>query len=498
MLDLNKRIPCLPSTRGLSALNHADSTLIPFASNLIAENKIDKPLRMKLKINAGLGLIFLFGGRASGVVVAILFIPVYAKLLDANEFGLATLVMTGQLIALAFDFGMSALIARDAAAQIEHHSTARQLRNAEALLIGIYILALPISLGIMTYFKWPIWQITACMGIYLALALQNLYLNFMLGRSLHRQVAINQSIGVIARALLTAGALSEIDSTLTVFVISQLLGAAAHMIATRWLCHQYLGNSIDGNLACFPNKTTIKPVIELARRGFPLFLVGITGALTINADKPIVGYFFGAESLAPYFLAATFSLTPIGLLAGPVGQYFQPKIVQAYLSKDSAILNNTANQLVLALTATVVVPTVILWIYRDGLVSMWLRQDTFVKEVSELSSWLLPAAAVGAIGNLPLSIVMAAGDYGFHAKLSIALAALVLGAVTAASAQGTLSNVCMAYLCYYVFATTALWWRCMQYELARAVAVRTGLRLLLALLFSGALFYGYSLVSQQA
>ena len=433
---------------------------------------------MKKAVKASAGLFLLFGSRASGLLVAVLFVPLYAKLLNPHDFGIATIVLSGQVFAIAFDLGMATLTARDAAAHTDHTTTATQLRRAERLLINLYLVTTPVATGVFAALDWPIWQVVACMCMFLALTLQNLYMNFLLGKSMHKQVAFGQSLGTMARAVFCAAALMTIHATLEVFILSQLVGAVAHMALTRWLCtRRSLALSPTTHAPQNRREFSVRTQVALARRGLPLFMVGVAGAITLNADKPIVGLFFGAESLVPYFLAATFSLTPIGLLAGPVAQYFQPRIVKAHVAKDSVAISATISQLLLALVVTVVVPTLILWMFREEIVTLWLRQETLVPEVSRLSSWLLPAAAIGAIGNLPLAIIIAAGDFTFQAKLSIALAAFVLIAVATGAANGNLVYVCAAYLGYYVLASSALWWRSIQFDFAktasRLAAVRT-------------------------
>jgi O-antigen/teichoic acid export membrane protein len=250
--------------------------------------------------------------------------------------------------------------------------------------------------------------------------------------------------------VLTAAALRWIEPSLRVFVASQLVGALAHLAINRHVGQP--GPQPEAAAAA-------EPLLSLARRGLPLFLMGAAGAAVMQVDKLLVGSFISPAAVAPYFLATTFCLTPISILAGPVVQFFQPRLIRAYATGESATLRRHTDHLTLALLVTVIAPTLLLWVAREPLIRWWLHDRELAAQVAALAALLLPAAAIGAVGNVPLALLAAQADFGFQARLSAMLSTLTLLAVALAAWQGHLLAVCGVYLAYYATLTIALWAR---------------------------------------
>ena len=195
----------------------------------------------------------------------------------------------------------------------------------------------------------------------------------------------------------------------------------------------------------------------------------------MQLDKLLVGAFMGAEAVSPYFLAGTFCLVPIAVLAGPVAQFFQPPVIRAHAAGDSGALRHRTHHLTVALLIAVIVPTVVLWLVREPLIRLWLREPALASEVAALASIMLPAAAIGAVGYVPLALLGALGDFAFQARLSALLTPLTLAGVAWAASQGDLFAVCWIYLGYYALLTSALWLRAASHKSTRLPARRSAM-----------------------
>jgi O-antigen/teichoic acid export membrane protein len=142
-----------------------------------------------------------------------------------------------------------------------------------------------------------------------------------------------------------------------------------------------------------------------------------------------------------------------------VAQFYQPKLIRAFASHDGGALRRQTDRLTRALLVTVIAPTLMLWVSREPLIAWWLHDRVLASQVAELAALLLPAAAIGALGNVPLALLIALADFGFQARLSALLTIMTLLAVAVAAWQDHLLAVCWIYLAYYAALTSALWVR---------------------------------------
>lgn len=409
------------------------------------------------------GLLMLYGSRLASVVVSLLFVPFYASQLGPHAFGQVALIVSAQALIVMLDLGMAALTTRDLAAEPDMGRALAAWQAAERLLsLAFGLLALP-ALALAAWLGWPLLLGVAILGLFWAVTLQNLTQAAMVARGDVQRAAALQGGGMLLRALLTAAVLAWLEASLRGFLLSQCAGALLHMAVNRHLGQRELG----------PARLEKLELPGLARRGLPLFLVGVAGAAVLQADKLLVGVLMSPAAVAPYFLATTFCLTPVAILAAPVAQFFQPQIIGAH--EQPALLQRRTHQLTLTLLATVALPTALLWVTREPLIRLWLRDAGLVGEVGALSAVMLPAAAIGAVGNVPLALLNARADFGFQARLSGTLTVLTLIGVALAAAHQRLQAVCWVYMVYYTVLTVLLWWRAAQHSATGPAARRSAL-----------------------
>ncbi len=77
---------------------------------------------------------------------------------------------------------------------------------------------------------------------------------------------------------------------------------------------------------------------------------------------------------------------------------------------------------------------------------------------------LLPGVAIGALGYIPYSILIAKQAYGFQARLSVALTVITLIATLAASLNNNILAVCGIYALYHSISTAGSWLRCIHHN----------------------------------
>lgn len=396
------------------------------------------------------GLLLLYGSRLAGVAVSVFFIPLYARLLGPTDFGLVALILSAQALVIMLDLGMAALTSRDLAADNDSTRSRMRWQRAEVLLTrsfgAVAVLAVPATL----LAAQPTGLTLAALMLFWAATLQNLAQAAMVARGDVQRAALIQGVGVLLRGALSVAALTWVEASLRAFVISQLVGALAHLAVNRHVGQRGLPAAVT---------EAAEPLQQLARRGLPLFLVGLAGAAVLQMDKLLVGGLISPAAVAPYFLATTFCMTPIAILAAPVAQLMQPRIVRAHAQNDGSLLLLRSRQLVWGLAALVVLPTAVLWLLRRPLISWWLHDPALAADVAAMSAILLPAAAIGAVGNVPLALLNALGDFAFQARLSALLTVLTLAGVALAASRAQLLWVCWIYLAYYAVLTASLWWR---------------------------------------
>jgi len=418
----------------------------------------------------GLGLILLYSSRLAGVLVSLLFLPLYARLLGQHGFGLAALVLTAQALFVMLDLGMAGLLTRDIASQPLATEARVRWRRAEQLLNLAFVCMMPMAWLAALVQGWPVGLTLAVTALLWTVTLQNLAQTAMVARGDVPSAALIQGVGVLARAGLTALVLWALQASLEAFVLSQLLGALAHLAINRWWGRRCLPVPAEG---------AVEPLLQLWCRGLPLFMVAVSGAAVLHLDKLLIGVWMSPATITTYFLATTFSLTPISILAAPLAQYFQPRIMSAHAAGDQAAVGRGTQQLMFGLLAAVVLPSAALWAGREPLIRIWLQNPALAHQVADLAAWLLPAAATGAVGNVPLILLNAQGDFAFQARTAALLSVLTLTAVAGAAAHGQLVTVCSVYLAYYVLLTSSLWWRAWRQSAVAEPARRSAVLALL-------------------
>ena len=425
---------------------------------------------MKLLRTTALDMVMLYAGRVSAVLVGFIFLPFYRHHLGPEQFGVVAVILSLQNLLIMLDLGMSTLIGRDVA--IAHSSPAELLtltRTAEISLTGFYFLLIPVTvclkvLGAFSSIGWG--TIMGAIALFWVLVLQNMYYATMLARREYSAASTIQVVGVAARACATAYVLAAISNTMMAFIVTQLVFSAGQALVTRYRCFTYW---IDASRQSVLERPGIRDAFELIKNGRALVLFSAAGAAVTQLDKPLVSGLISANSVSPYFLATTVCMVPLSLLAGPISQYFQPRVLNQNLEGDT-FPNVTIQRFVLCTILITSLPCLAFWLARDPLISFWVGHNHDDKIISHYVGILLPGFVVGAFGYIPYTLLLYAKDFRFQAVASMALSAATLALAAFAAYKQSVQSVCFVYAAYQASSTLISWARAFNLEKVHAAA----------------------------
>ncbi|CAM3335903.1 lipopolysaccharide biosynthesis protein [Cupriavidus taiwanensis] len=426
---------------------------------------------MTLLRAATLDMGLLYAGKVSAVLVGFIFLPFYRHVLGAEQFGIVAVILSLQSLLIMLDLGMSTLVGRDiAVADSTAEELASLVRTAEVSLTGFYLLLLPLAIclkivGAFPYIGWT--TIIGTIALFWVLVLQNMYYGAMLARREYAAASTIQLVGVAARASVTAYVLATISSTMTAFIVTQLLFATVQALVTRYRCFAYWsdGSSRRSLLA----NTKFRDAWELVKKGRALVLFSAAGAAVTQLDKPLVSGLISANSVSPYFLAATVCMVPLSLLGGPVSQYFQPRVLNQTISGPD-FPKATIQKFVLCTILITSLPCLVFWLARDPLISLWVGHGQDNGIISHYVKILLPGFVVGAFGYIPYTLLLYAKDFRFQAVASIAMSIVTLALTALAAYHQSVDSVCYIYAAYHTTSTLVSWTRALALEKVRDAA----------------------------
>lgn len=417
-------------------------------------------------------MAMLYAGKTSGVLVAFFFLPLYTRLLGAEQFGIVAVILSLQALLVMMDLGMSTLVSRDVAAgESSPTELVKLIRTAEISLSGFYFLLLAGTAVIKAIGGLPgVDAVTALAAVTLfwILVLQNVYYSAMLARRLYTPASVIQAVGVIVRAGATAFVLANGYATLTAFIAVQLILAAIHCGVTRRYCMDLL--QLRAAFTLEVSKPRLVDGFSLVKRGRSLILFSAAGAAVMQLDKPLVTTFVSAASVAPYFLATTLCMLPLSILAGPVSQYFQPTLLNQVAHQDSEGTRVTLKKFVTSLLLIIGIPCAVFWFLRVPMIDLWMGQNPGNITISRYVAILLPGCAVGALGFIPYTLLLSARDFRFQAILSTGLTLITLAGATVAALFQSVEGVCYVYAAYHSTSTLLSWMRAIFLPATRVAA----------------------------
>lgn len=406
-------------------------------------------------------MAMLYASKAGGIVVGIAILPQFNRLLGPQQFGIVAVVLSFQALLLILDLGMSTLVGRDIAAGDRQSVTElRTWLTGRQVITWVYAGLLPATLLVGGAVQASVATIDLALMLVLfwSLTVQNIGQSALLAKRRYVEAGGIQVAGVLLRGGLTLLAMAWFGATLLIFLCAQTVCSILHMVVTDIRCRHVLhsgdGPAAVGRVACF----------AMVRRGRSLMLFGLAGAAVMQLDKILVSAFASPAQMAPYYLATTLCLTPIAALAGPVMQYFQPKLIKSLTARDADGTARALRQFATLMALVTILPTAVLWLLREPIIGLWLSHGANVGTVAKYTAILLPGVAVGAFGYVPYVMLVARQDFVFQARISACLTVVTLACVTFAAWKGSIIDVCGIYAAYHSLSTLTSFARCLWLE----------------------------------
>ncbi len=418
------------------------------------------PDRAVLGMRRSVGdVVALFVGRLGGLALNLLFLPLYDAALGPGLFGMVALVLSLQAFFLVFDFGFASLLGAEAA-QAGDDPVRRAEVAADWRLTARVLPASGLIAGTAAAMLWAVSpgdsRMVSALDLLLVAMMVALMMQTNAGQAVlnaRAQYRIGSALslgGALGRGVAALAAIHLFGPGFTNFVGSQLAVVAVQQGVQSWQLHQILGPA-------GPWQGRLLPLLERLK---PLMAYGLAGALLMQVDKPLVGVFFSLEAAGRWFLAMTYALTPIALLAGPLHQYFFPRLAAALDQPADALRIATLFQMATVLAAAA--PSVVLAWHAPLLVSIWLPHAPDASLIASLAQPMVTAAAIGAMGYLPTAYLVASGDRAWLAWLSWTMLPCVAAGLLLAAANESLRGLALVYSLYHVAACLLLWARMLK------------------------------------
>jgi O-antigen/teichoic acid export membrane protein len=404
-------------------------------------------------------LLMLYSGRLGTALVGLLVLPLFNQMLGPEQFGIVAILLSLQTLLVILDLGLSISIGRDVASlAAEQLSLVRAMHiHAEKVLVALYVGILLLTLVARLFFDMPIGLSGLLVTVLLfgAITHQNVSQVALLARQDYAWSGVGQLLAVLLRHLLTLACFHLFAATLDVFLYTQCVGAVLYAWLTR---ARLLGRlpSVDSTLSL--------PLPQARQLSMALMVHGIAGACAMQLDKPIVGALAGAVQTTPYYLATVLSLTPLTFLAGPVVQFFQPKLMAALARSEAPLDPALVRRFLLCIIATAFVPGLVLWLAAEPLTSLWLHGAPNHVLVSDYTRILVVGATFGALGYVPHVLLVARQQYTFMAVASLSLTTVTLLGTAWAAFDGDVRRICYIYAGYHTAAAVVLWWRAQTHD----------------------------------
>lgn len=401
----------------------------------------------------------LFVGRLGGLALTFVFLPLYDAAMGPEIFGAVALVLSTQAFFLVFDFGFAPLLGNEAAKAgddpIALASVAADWRLAERLLLAAGLFA-----GLMLGLLWVLWpagrNVAGPYGLPLVallvaiLMLANASQAVLNARGRYRFSSVVALGGTLGRGLAALAAFSLFRPSFTIFVASQLLAVLLQQAVLSAQLRQVLGPPAS-------RRGRFRPMLARLK---PLMAYGLGGALLMQIDKPLVGSLFSVEAAGRWFLAMTYALTPVALLAGPLHQYFSPRLAAALNSPSDVI--RIGRQFQVATVVAAAAPSAVLAWHAPLIISIWLPHAADATMIAGLAQSMVAAVAVGAMGYLPTAYLIASGDRAWLARLAWGLLGLVIAGLLVMSLRDGMAGLALVYSIYHVAGCLLLWRRMLR------------------------------------
>lgn len=386
---------------------------------------------MALKANMAANFI----GQGWRALMALVFVPVFVRLLGMESFGLIGLFASLQLWLGLLDLGIRPVLTREAARYTggAHNDASFWLvmRSLEWTALGTAALA-GLALAALSSWFATSWvnsetlssaQVTHAfmlMGLVAAIQMvESLYASALAG--LQRQVVQNTIMTAVAtlRALGAVFVLMWVETSIAAYFIWQAVASTISLTALAIASYRLLPRAPVGTRFSL---NALRPMTGYAAGmvGITLVSIGVT-----QVDKLILADQLPLAEFGHYALATSVALM-IGVIVSPVGAAYLPRFTELVTQEDWVGLEQAfrmATQLAVLLAG---VAAAMLIVFGDRLVLLWTQDASLAAQIGQL----LPALAIGyglhAIVSIPYLMQLSHGWTQLAIWLNIVLIAFIV------------------------------------------------------------------------
>ena len=382
-----------------------------------------------LRERAVRGTLARVSAQSANMALRIVSLAILARLLDPNDFGLVGMVaaLTG-ILSLFRDFGLSAASIQRAHITDEQSSTLFWINVLTGVLLSV-ITAICAPLVVRFYHEPRLYWVTVAMGT-----------TFLIN-----SIGIQHSAHLQREMHFTTISIIDTGSTL----ISTIIGIATAKIGWGYfalvamaVANPLIGTvgfwSVTGWIPGMPRKGV--GLRSMMRFGGTLTVNGVVLYVASNAEKVLLGRYWGADAIGIYGRAFQLIRIPTDTLTGAVGEVAFSALSR--LQGDAKRLRSyflKGYSLVIALTLPATVACAVL---APDLIGFVLGPKW--KDAAPIFRLLTPTILVFAIAN-PLSwLVLGLGMVGRLAKMTTTIAPLMIASYFAGLPYGP-KGVAFAY-----------------------------------------------------
>lgn len=269
--------------------------------------------------------IWLTAGTLSGRLLRALFLIIVARMLAPADWGAFTYLLSlSALLTVFIDFGINAIItresSRDLAQQVRYFATGLGIKGTMiaaltlgTLLLGPHLITFP--------------EVRALIPILVLIVIFDGIRDFgyLITRAWER-MELEALVHVVTNvAIVACGAVAlSISPTPWSVALGYAIGAGIGIIPAYWPLRGYLAQ-----LRSAWTPSLIKPILTAS---WPYAMLSIMGALLLNTDTIMIGWFMNLEAVGMYGAVQRIALF-LYLVPGPVAAAMFPSIAKAIENK---------------------------------------------------------------------------------------------------------------------------------------------------------------------
>jgi O-antigen/teichoic acid export membrane protein len=356
-----------------------------------------------------------FCSRILAAGLGLVVLPIYYRLLGANDFGVISFFLSLQVMVCFLDLGLGATLIRKLSQnQKENPYLAKNYaKTFEALYL---ILAIAVALILMSVSGWlathwiqatsdqlpslpnqlRIATVTICMVWF-----SSIYTAMLVGQEQQFKLAVSQAVLAVLRFAVPLGAVTW-SQDLTVFFVAYLLVAVLQLVLMRWVAVGQLPQTVKRAVVDF--------TLLRSDAGFSIGMLGIflTTFLITQTDKIILSKRLSIADFGLYTLCLTLA-GGIYLAVQPLFNVLLPRFTRLIEGGEESELRHLYH-LAAQLMALMVIPISMLIVaFPREILFVWTAQPSIVEQGAWILRLLVLANVINAIMNLPYALQLGSG-----------------------------------------------------------------------------------------